>query len=81
MSYQYVDAMVMVTNINGFIIKRILVDNRSSCNVITLEVTKGLLINLTKLKKVSTLLISVRGKLQNIKDNVILPTIIKVSNT
>lgn len=47
-----------------------MVDNRSVCNMLTWEATIGLQVDLTKLKKVTTPLIGIRGKLVRVKGTV-----------
>lgn len=63
-----------MANINGLIVKRILVDTKSSYNVIIFEAVKGLQIDLTKLKKDTTPLASIREKLVNVYGRAVLPT-------
>lgn len=54
--------MVVVVDINRFTVKRILVDSGSSCNILTWESVVALQMNISRLKKVSTLLVSIGGK-------------------
>lgn len=65
--------MVIVVDINGFTVKRILVDNRSSCNVFTWKASVALQVNITRLEKVNTSLVGIRGKPMTVKGSVELP--------
>lgn len=55
--------MVIIIDIDGFTVKGILVDSGSSYNGLTWEATIGLQVDLTKLQKVTTSLIGIKGKL------------------
>lgn len=49
----YHDPMVMVANIDGFIVKRVLVDSGGSFNILIWEAVAALNVNLTGLKRKS----------------------------
>lgn len=59
MSYPHDDPIVVVVNIDGFIVMRILVDSGSSYNVLNWEAFKALQVDLVKLKKVATPLVGI----------------------
>lgn len=50
-SYSYDDAMVIIVDIDDFIVKRILIDSENSYNVLIRKVVIGLRVNLAKQKK------------------------------
>lgn len=70
MSYPHDNPIVVIINIDGFMVKMILVDSGSSYNVLTWEVVVALQVNLTGLKKEGTPLVGIRGKSVNIKGSV-----------
>lgn len=65
--------MVIMTNIDGFTIKRISVDSRELCNILTWEAIIRLQVDLTKLKKIRTPLVGIKGKPVRVEGSVKLP--------
>lgn len=57
MSYPYDNAIVIVANIDGFSIKRILINNGCSYYILIWQAANSLLSDLAKLKKVKTPLV------------------------
>lgn len=56
--------MVVIVDIDGFIIKKILVNNGSSCNILIWKVAVTLQVNMVRLKKV---LVGIGGKLVRVE--------------
>lgn len=69
-SYPQDGTMAIIADINGFMKKRILVDSRSSYNVLTWEAIIGLQVDITKLKKVITPLVGIKGKPVKVKGSI-----------
>lgn len=67
--------MMVVVDIDGFIVKRILVDSGSSFNVLTWKAAMALQVNLEKLKKFKTPLVGIKGKLVKVERSVELPNL------
>ena len=55
------DALVVTARINGFIVKRVLIDQRSGADVMYLDLFKGLGLKNEDLSKYDTLLVGFDG--------------------
>lgn len=73
MSYPYNDLIVIVADVDGFTVKRILMDNGSSYNMLIWETTLALQVNLEKLRKIGTPFVGIGGTLVKMEGNVKLP--------
>lgn len=68
--YTYDDPIVVMADINRFIIKRILVDSESSYNVLTWKAIMALQVDLGRLKKLGPPLERIKGKPIKVKRSV-----------
>ena len=57
------DALVVTARINGFIVKRVLIDQRSGADVMYLDLFKGLGLKNEDLSKYDTLLVGFDGQM------------------